>query len=71
MHLGQMDRRVVLALLVPWVMWGLQVFKECREKEASLGLLGLRATEEQLVRKEQKAQLETTVQEEPQVLLAH
>lgn len=70
-HLVQMGQRVALVPLVHLVTWVLQVFRECQERGASLALLGLKVTEEQLVRKDQKVQLETMVQEEPQVLLAH
>lgn len=70
-HLVQMGQRVVLVLLVLLVMWVLQVFRECQEREAYLGLLGLKVTEERLVRKDQKGHLEMMVQEELRVLLAH
>lgn len=70
-HLVQMGQRVVLVLLVLLVMWVLQVFRECQEREAYLGLLGLKVTEEHLVRKDQKVHLEMMVQEELQVPLAH
>lgn len=70
MHPVQMGQRVVLVPLVYLVTWVLQVFRECQERGASLVLLVLKVTEEQLVRKDQKEQLEMMVQEEPQVLLA-
>lgn len=70
-HLVQMGQRVVLVPLVYLVTWVLQVFRECQERGASLALLGLKVTEEQLARKDQKVQLEMMVQEEPQVPLAH
>lgn len=69
-HLVQMGQRAVLVPPVPLVTWVLQVFRECQERGASLALLGLKVTEEQLVRKDQKVHLETMVQEEPQALLA-
>lgn len=70
-HLVQMGQRAVLVLLVRSVTWVLQVCRECREREESLVLLGLKVTEAQLVRKDQKVQLEMMVQEELQALLAH
>lgn len=70
-HLVQMAQRVALVLLVHSVMWVLQAFRECQERGASLGLLGQKVTEEQLVRKDQKVHLAMMAQEGPQVLLAH
>lgn len=70
MHLVLMVQRVVLVLLVLLVTLALQVFRECQERGASLAPLGPKVTEEQLVRKDQRAQLEMTAQEEPQVLSA-
>lgn len=69
-HLVQMGQRVVLVPPVYLVTWVLQVFRECQERGVSLALLGLKVTEEQLARKDQKVQLEMMVQEEPQVPLA-
>lgn len=69
-RLVQMGQRAALVPLVHLVTWVLQAFRECQERGASLALLGLKVTEEQLGRKDQKEQLEMTVQEEPQVLLA-
>lgn len=69
-HLAQMDQRVALVLLVRLVTRVLQVFRECQERGASLVPLALKVTEAQLVRKDQKVQLETMVQEEPPVLSA-
>lgn len=70
-HQVQMVQRAALVPLVLWVMWVLQVFRECQERGATLVLLGPKVTEAQLVRKDQKAQLEMMVQEELQDLLAH
>lgn len=70
-HLVQMGQRVAPVPLVPLVTQDLQVFRECQERGASLALLGPKVTEAQLVRKDQKVQLEMMVQEEPQVPLAH
>lgn len=70
-HPAPMDQRAALALLVHLVMVALQVFRECLEREESLGLQGPKATEAPSVRKDQRAHPEMTVQEEPQVLLAH
>lgn len=70
-HLVLMVLREVLVLLVLLVMLVLQGFRECQERGVSLDLLGLKVTEEQLVRKDQRAQLEMTVQEELPVLSAH
>lgn len=70
-HLVQTDQRAVLVPLVLLVMWVLQVFRECQERGASLALLVPKVTEARLVRKDQKVQLETMVQEELQVPLAH
>lgn len=69
-HQVQMGQRVVLVLLEPLVMWVLLVFKVCLENGASLVHLGLKATGERSVRKDQKVHLETTEPEELQVLLA-
>lgn len=66
-----MVQRVVLVLLVYLVMLVLQVFRECQERGASLDPLGPKVTEEQLVRRDQRVQLEMMVQEELQDLLAH
>lgn len=70
-HLVQMDQREALVLLVYLVMWVLQVFRGCQEREASLALQDLKETEERLVRKDQREHLEMTAQEGPQVLSAH
>lgn len=70
-HPVQMGQRVALVPLAHLVTWVLQVFRECQERGASLALLGLKVTEAQLVRKDQKVHLEMMVQEELQVLLAH
>lgn len=69
--LVQMDQRVAPVLLVHLVMWDPQVFRACQERGASLGHLGLKATEEQLVRKDLKVHLEMMAQGVPQVPLAH
>lgn len=70
-HLVLMGQRVVPVLPVLWVMWVLQVFRECQERGASLVLLVLKVTEEQLVRKDPRVQPEMMAQEEFLVLLAH
>lgn len=69
-HLVQMDQRVVLVPLGHSVTRVLQVFRECPERGASLALQGRKVTEDHLVRKDQKVQLEMMVQEESRVLLA-
>lgn len=69
-HLVQMGQRVALVPLVHLVMWVLQVFRECRERGASLARLDLKVTEEQLVRKDQKVHLEMMEREALQVRLA-
>lgn len=70
-HPVQMDQREARGLLVQLVMGAPQVFRECLEREESLGLQDLKATEAQSVRKDQRVHQEMMVQEEPQVLLAH
>lgn len=68
--LVQMDQRVALVLLVHLAMWDPQVFRACQERGVSLGHLGLKVTEEQLVRKDPKVQLEMMAQGVLQVPLA-
>lgn len=68
--LVQMGQRVALVPLVHLVMWDLQVFRECQERGASLAHLGLKVTEEQLVRKDRKVHLEMTERGVLQVRLA-
>lgn len=70
-HLDQMGLRVVPVLPVPSVTRGLQVSRECQEREAFLAPLGPKATEAPLVRKDQKVHLETTAPEGSQVQSAH
>lgn len=69
-HLVLMVQRVVLVLPGPLVTRDLQVCRGCQEREASLALPGPKVTEEPSVRKDQREQLEMTVQEEVQVLSA-
>lgn len=69
-HLVQMGQREARVPLVHLVMQVLQVFRECLERGASLALQGLKVTEEQLVRKDQRVHLEMTAQGGPQVLSA-